>query len=323
MKSRLLTGCGFILILALAFILKFFVSNYFFDAAILAVACFCAYEASQIFNKTGKYNDKILATIYPGFLMIVSLIFINLDTDLGILYTISMAIMTLAVFFLVAYLLPLIFFRKTKEELKTRKLDKQYTVSNFALKKAFNSVLVCIYPSFLLLFMTFINHFEDMPSSFAKISGQGGFISLFVLLLTFLIPILTDTFAYVVGKIIGGKKLAPKVSPNKTIAGAVGGLVMCVLVTIVTFLIFNAVPSLAAKLADCGITLWKIVIISIISSCICQAGDLFESYLKRSAGVKDSGKILPGHGGMLDRFDSYIFLAPFIFMAFSILFAVL
>ena len=70
------------------------------------------------------------------------------------------------------------------------------------------------------------------------------------------------------------------------------------------------------------ITLWKVAIISFLGSLLGQCGDLFESYLKRNAKVKDSGKIMPGHGGMLDRFDSHIFVAPFIFIAFSILFLI-
>ena len=183
--------------------------------------------------------------------------------------------------------------------------------------------MVYIYPALLLLFLTLINHFEDMSTSFTALTGFDGYVSFFVLLFALLIPIFTDTFAYLMGGLFEGKKLAPKISPKKTISGAIGGLLWCVLLSIAVFYICYSIPSMATILNGAGITVWKIAIISFIGSVISQCGDLFESYLKRSAGVKDSGKLLPGHGGMLDRFDSYIFVAPFIFIAFSILFAVL
>lgn len=80
---------------------------------------------------------------------------------------------------------------------------------------------------------------------------------------------------------------------------------------------------MAELFASTGITVWKIAIISAVGAIVGQVGDLFESYLKRQAGVKDSGKIMPGHGGMLDRFDSHVFVAPIIFVAFCIIFALL
>ena len=125
------------------------------------------------------------------------------------------------------------------------------------------------------------------------------------------------------GGLLGGKKLAPSISPNKTISGAVGGFVWCVILSIALFFIFNSVPSMATMLSDAGITVWKVAIIAGIGSILGQCGDLIESYLKRQAGVKDSGKIMPGHGGLLDRFDSHILVAPLIFIAFSIIFLVL
>ena len=173
------------------------------------------------------------------------------------------------------------------------------------------------------MFLTLINHFEDMSSTFTKLTGFNGWVSFYVLLFSFLVPIFTDTFAYITGGLIGGKKLAPKVSPNKTISGAIGGLLWCVLLSIVVFCILNSIPSMAVILQDAGINIWKIAIISFIGSIFSQLGDLTESYIKRSASVKDSGNIFPGHGGMLDRFDSYIFVAPYIFISFSIIFALL
>lgn len=114
----------------------------------------------------------------------------------------------------------------------------------------------------------------------------------------------TDTGAYVVGRTIGGRKLIPSVSPGKTLSGAVGGLATSVLVTWVYVL---AVLRPSAQLA---MTTTGIVIFGVVISVAAQVGDIFESLLKREAGVKDSSNLLPGHGGVLDRLDSLFFVLP-------------
>lgn len=321
MKKRLMSAFAFILILAIAFVLKIFVSNYFFDVAVLAVAVVASYEASKLLTKMGKYNDRYMATIFPVVLMIGLLISITNEASLGIIYTIIIAVALMVVMFGLTFATPFITYKNTKIEMKTRKMDK-LPVWKYSLVKALNTSVAFVYPAFLMMFLCLINHFEDMTTSFDVVSGHDGYLSFFVLLFAFLVPILSDTFAYVTGGIFGGKKLAPKISPNKTISGAVGGLVWCVLLSITLFCIFNSIPSMALMFENTGITLWKIAIISAVGSVFGQAGDLFESYLKRSANVKDSGNIMPGHGGMLDRFDSHAFVAPIIFIAFSILFLI-
>lgn len=321
MKKRLYSGAIFIAILVLAFVLKATVHNYFFDAAILFIACVASLEASKIFAKMGKYNHKILALIQPVFMMLALLLCLLYQRTLGLVYTIIIAVGVIVLFFLISFFTSLIMFKKTKAEIETRELE--HKLAKFSLIKALNTAVTFVYPSFMIMFLTLINHFEDMTASFGSFGGFGEKISLFVLILAFLIPIFSDTFAYLVGGLFGGKKLAPKISPNKTISGAVGGLFFCILLSIVTFFIFNSIPSMQVALASGGINVWKVAIISMIGSVLGQLGDLFESYLKRSAGVKDSGKIMPGHGGILDRFDSHLFVAPFVFIAFCILFAVI
>ena len=112
----------------------------------------------------------------------------------------------------------------------------------------------------------------------------------------------TDIGAYAVGRRIGRNKLIPSVSPNKTIEGSLGGIVCAVLVGLIMFGGFS-------KYAP-SIPMLKVIIFTIIFSIVAQMGDLVESSIKRQYGVKDSGTILPGHGGILDRFDSMIFVFP-------------
>lgn len=110
--------------------------------------------------------------------------------------------------------------------------------------------------------------------------------------------ILTDTGAYFVGRAVGGPKLAPKLSPSKTWAGALGGLLLSVGFI---FALFTIWPDEFSRM-----DLKSVLIMTVIVSIFAQLGDLFESWLKRRAGVKDSGHLIPGHGGFFDRLDSWI-----------------
>ncbi|NRG68111.1 phosphatidate cytidylyltransferase [Streptococcus suis] len=112
----------------------------------------------------------------------------------------------------------------------------------------------------------------------------------------------TDIGAYLIGRQIGRRKLLPRVSPNKTVEGFVGGILSAVVVALI-FLIFD--KSLLA-----GYSLGMMLLLVVIFSIFSQFGDLVESAIKRHFGVKDSGKIIPGHGGILDRFDGMIFVFP-------------
>ena len=121
--------------------------------------------------------------------------------------------------------------------------------------------------------------------------------------LVLLVVMVCDTFAYVVGSKIGKRKLYPAVSPNKSIEGGIGGLagaVTAVLVAGATFM-----PQLGVVDG---------IFVGLLLGCIGQVGDLFESMLKRACGVKDSGDIIPGHGGVLDRLDSLLFAFPIVYL---------
>lgn len=109
----------------------------------------------------------------------------------------------------------------------------------------------------------------------------------------------TDTGAYFTGKKFGHTKLAPAISPNKTWEGLAGGVTAATLTGLLFAPYLNVSQSFVAAL-----------LISPLIAVIAQCGDLFKSWIKRRAGVKDSGSIIPGHGGLLDRFDGYMFAAP-------------
>jgi len=136
-------------------------------------------------------------------------------------------------------------------------------------------------------------------------------IGLFILIWT------NDTFAYLVGKSIGKHKLFERVSPKKTIEGFLGGAVFAAFAGfLISKFYIQPNPAFSSK----SILIWTII--ALIVSVFGTIGDLIESKFKRIAGVKDSGSIMPGHGGILDRLDSVIFVAPIIFLFYQILYYV-
>ena len=110
-----------------------------------------------------------------------------------------------------------------------------------------------------------------------------------------------DVAAYFVGRKFGGPRLAPLISPNKTRSGAYGGIGGAVLASLLITMIS-------------GLSLVEMLVGGVILAVLAQAGDLFESALKRRVGVKDSGSLIPGHGGFLDRFDGYLLTLPAVYL---------
>lgn len=122
-----------------------------------------------------------------------------------------------------------------------------------------------------------------------------------IMLVVFLIAFGTDTFAYIIGSKFGKKRLCPEISPKKSVEGAIGGIIGSILVTLIYGAFYGIGP------------LWSLGILALVGSVLSQLGDLSASRIKRITGIKDFGSIMPGHGGMLDRFDSVIFTAPVVF----------
>lgn len=114
----------------------------------------------------------------------------------------------------------------------------------------------------------------------------------------------TDTAAYFAGRSLGGPKLAPSISPNKTWSGLAGGCVAAALIGMV-FGIISGMPPIG-----------ELFLMSAATALVSQGGDLLESHIKRVCGVKDSGDLIPGHGGILDRVDGFVTAAPFAMLLF-------
>lgn len=116
-----------------------------------------------------------------------------------------------------------------------------------------------------------------------------------------------DTCAYCVGMLIGKHKMSPKLSPKKSVEGAIGGVVGAALLTVIYGMIFKNAMGVTTQ------HVWIMAAISAVGALISMVGDLTASAIKRNYEIKDYGKLIPGHGGILDRFDSVIFTAPMIY----------
>lgn len=128
----------------------------------------------------------------------------------------------------------------------------------------------------------------------------------YIYFLAFIIPWVTDTFAYFCGRAFGKHKLIPDVSPKKTVEGSIGGTACAVVITLLYGFIIGSV-------ADAEPNYLALALVTFVVSLASQCGDLMMSLVKRQFGIKDYGKLFPGHGGVLDRFDSVICVSPFIY----------
>jgi phosphatidate cytidylyltransferase len=165
------------------------------------------------------------------------------------------------------------------------------------------TVMGAVYTGALLSFALFLRH---LPGA---VGARHGTALVFApILLTWT----SDTFAYFVGRAWGTRKLIPKVSPGKTVQGAVGAVVGSMLVALAYAQLLDRFPTYRLSALEA-------LLFGLVISVVAQLGDLVESLLKRDAGVKDSGTLLPGHGGALDRFDSLLFTLPVAYFLFQLL----
>ncbi len=138
------------------------------------------------------------------------------------------------------------------------------------------------------------------------------------------LPVFSDTFAYLIGSTLGKRKLCPSISPKKTVAGAIGGLLGSVLCAVTFFLLFDlyaVIPVGYVSFSDSvAVRAVVFVVLGIVGGVLAEIGDLAASRIKRTMNIKDFGNIFPGHGGVLDRLDSIMFTLVMLFTAFTFMY---
>lgn len=294
MKKKVIVGALILLSVIAIVLCKLIpkhVGDYLFDIYVVTIMFVTSTEIFGIKIATSKKPNKIMTFCYPVYFYIVALILVRFSMPLY--FGVIIELLALVAYGLVSWIVILIM-----------KQDKSFN-------KTIDTLEACLYPSFLIGLFLLINHADIL-------SGMPYFSIIFIVL-AFAIAMITDTLAMFVGMIFRGPKLAPNISPNKTISGAIGGLIGGILGALIVYGTCCAFPNLSAVFTVYGIQAYHFALLGFVGSILGQAGDLYESYLKRRAGVKDAGNFFPGHGGMMDRVDALTFVITFVFVYLMII----
>ena len=265
-----------------------------FDIGLGIVAMIGCMEMCRMFNLKNKQNTLIISALYPVYFYIVFTICMLARASI-VWYVLSQAIL-FVVLLIVAFL-------------STIKLGAKYSAKNML-----NTMCIMLYPGILFCLLFVANNFETILNLDLKYLQ----LSYIILSLILMVSAITDTFAYIFGSLIRGPRLAPKISPNKSVSGALFGILGGICASLAIFGLCCAIKPFKDIIVYYNLSIWKFVIIGAICSIVGQVGDLFESWIKRRFEVKDSGNIFPGHGGMLDRVDSELFNCVAVLLFFII-----
>lgn len=301
MLKRLLTGTCYILVLAIAYCLKIFVplpfGDFCFDALIYAFAIIGTFEMLRAVKDKITKVEKVLVWAFAiTAIPVCAICEVYLKAYGGGIFGTAAVFMAFVMALFTAFIAN----------------HEKMTLESLGV-----SLVSAIYPTVLLCVMVFINHV-----------GIGGAVgqkfaldSRLAILLVFYLSPWVDSIAYVFGfcfRKYFPKKMAPKLSPNKTVIGCVGSFVGGAVGAASLYFLYN-MPVLAGSYDKMYIWLPVYMFIGLIVTIAVILGDLVESCIKRKAGIKDMGNLIPGHGGILDRIDSALFAAVSVYVCFQVI----
>lgn len=301
MKKRIITG-GLILLVEALFIASRLATPYAMDLFIGLLAIVGCVEVARVLERKRMFTNISIIGSFPAIMYIAMEIGIINKRDW--LYFLLYFLVIVVVLFLVNYLVTI--FYKSGTEKEKDKYGVFYSDSKYGFQKSMNSTFVMVYPLILFCSLFVMNHFFEFAFVDATGLTNTDTLTVFFLTFTFAVTIMTDTFALVVGMLVKGPKLAPHISPNKTISGAVGGFLFGSASGMLVYSLFSLNSVFSEAMTALNLNIWTFLIVGMVCSIVCQVGDLLASALKRSARVKDYGSIFPGHGGVMDRVDGLI-----------------
>ncbi len=311
MKTRITTGIYIVIGLIITLFSRFF-TPYFFDVIVSILAIIATFEISNALEKAKKYNFQSVAGLYPTIMFVM--IYLGFNYNLGWLYYV-LSFVSVVVLSLLGLTFAALF--QLQKESQDSGVFKSKYAWKLAVKKALYSTAILVYPTMFFASLLVLNRFSELSIVQNTALGTELF-EWFVLLLAILIPIGCDIFAMLTGMALKGPKLAPKISPKKTVSGFFGGLAGGILFSYLIYLLFSINTAFKVAVLNLG-GIWFVLLVGLFGAIACQIGDLFASLIKRRAFIKDYGKIFPGHGGVMDRYDGLIFTSTLVLVSLLVI----
>jgi len=338
--KRLCTSVAIVAGLVSVFLLRL-ISVWIFDIAVVFVVAVASWEIikAKKLESRGVSFFYLVSYLFSAFAMYL------LGTVTGFTWWLHLIIQTVVVFIFAIYTAVMNYMDKDFQKECTL---KKVPLGKTATKTMGEFLKLVLYPTILLLLLIPLNHMGDFANATEilknTVTGDDGKVdttyslgtskvpvplyATFGLVLVFAISCCTDSFAYVVGLTLRSPKMLPQkyryISPNKSIAGGIGGLFGGVIASLSVLAFFTFDNTLVQQYLTESIgSAWQVELlffaVGLVGSVMTQIGDIYASYIKRKANIKDYGTYLPGHGGAMDRLDGIAFNAIFIFFVFALI----
>ncbi len=300
MKKRVISASAVFVVMALMIVSRL-LTPYIFDVCVLIFGTVGVLEVVRAFANKGKAINENLASTFM-LVLYIGVVFAILSKGTLLQLLLYFGCIVVA-YFVISIVLAIAFKEVTKKEMLRSNYMGSYR--KYVILKAFRTIGVLVYPSLLFVLLILINHMDAFFVS-TTIKSINVFID-FVIIATFVCATFTDTFAMLIGCKVRGPKLCPKISPNKTVSGAIAGLVFGIIGVMGIYMLYSLNSGFVAVIETLGVTWVPIVVLGVFAPILTQIGDITASLIKRRCGIKDFSNLIPGHGGIMDRVDGLLF----------------
>lgn len=301
MKKRLISGICYAAVLLGFFLLKIFVHDFCFDVLIYAFAVLGTLEILRVMKDKMTKAERVIVFVF-------TVICIPACALSEYYFRYGLHVTSVCFVAMGTVLLSLLVLR-----------HEETTPENLGV-----SFFSSLYPTLLLMVLVLVNHVSDpvavLQGKYPEALGKIAFNSDLLIVFVFAVSPVSDTFAFFFGRSFKKHfpdKLAPDISPNKTIIGGIGGLVGGLVTALVIYFAYTAITGVGY--VDMQIWLPVYLAVGFLAAAATEFGDLVESCIKRKLGIKDMGNIMPGHGGVLDRIDGTLFAGVAVYLAFALM----